>query len=67
MVQGWPEDLRMGSQPADHPMIWAVCRDGYRGVYSALGHSHETYRDPVYRQLLTNAFEWVTNNGDEGC
>lgn len=67
IVKGWPEDLRMGDNPADHAMIWAVCRDEYRGVYSALGHSHESYRDPVYRQLLKNAFEWVTEDDESSC
>ena len=67
VVDRWPEDLSMGSTPSDHPMIWAVCTPAYRGVYSALGHSHQTYRDPVYRRLLANAFKWVTAKGEPTC
>lgn len=61
VVDRWPEDLRMGASPDQHPMIWATKDDCYRGVYSAIGHGFESYRDPNYRALLTAAFDWVSD------
>ena len=60
VVDRWPEDLRMGAQPAQHPMVWAREADGYRALYSAIGHDLASYKDPVYRQLLHSAFDWVS-------
>lgn len=53
-------DLRMGPEPEDHPIIWSGEIDEGRLVYSAVGHNQTPYDDPVYAQLLTQAFEWVT-------
>ncbi len=63
VVAEWPTDLRMGEAPGDHPIVWARCEQAYRAVYSGIGHSHESYKDPVYRQMLSNAFDWVTQDG----
>ena len=60
VVDRWPEDLRMGKQPDQHPMIWAREADGYRAVYSALGHDLASYKDPAYRRLLNSVFDWVS-------
>ena len=62
IVDRWPEDLRMGASPDQHPMIWATKNDCYRGVYSAIGHGFESYRDPNYRSLLSYAFDWVSDS-----
>ncbi|MEO1575196.1 MAG: ThuA domain-containing protein [Pseudomonadota bacterium] len=59
VVDRWPEDLRMGTRPAEHPMVWARDADGYRAVYSAIGHDLASYKDPAYRQLLNSVFDWV--------
>lgn len=61
VVAEWPTDLSMGTTPGEHPMVWARCDLGFRAVYSAIGDRHESYRDPLYRKLLTNAFEWVSD------
>ena len=69
VVDRWPEDLRMGDTPDQHPMVWATKSDCYRGVYSAIGHGFESYRDPNYRALLGYAFDWVSDPNREqgGC
>ncbi|MEO9971109.1 MAG: ThuA domain-containing protein [Hyphomonadaceae bacterium] len=66
VVQTWPQDLRMGPDAADHPVIWAACDSalGYKAVYSALGHGFEAYRNPNYQTLLSNAFDWVSGPKD---
>lgn len=50
------EGLAMG---ADHPVIWINPDVPGRVVYSALGHTPESYDDPNHRRLLTNAIRWA--------
>lgn len=58
-IYGDVGDLRMGPTPQEHPVLWVGTIGQGRIVYSALGHSHETYDNTVYRDILTNAFKWV--------
>ena len=47
----------------DHPIIW--CQDlegGGRSFYSALGHTKESYSDPVHRRLLASAIAWAARH-----
>lgn len=44
----------------DHPIVW--CQElegGGRSFYSALGHTKESYSDPLYRKLLASAIAWA--------
>ena len=61
-----PEDLSMGPEPADHPVVWARCPGEGRVVYSAMGHKTDAFDDPNHQRLLLNALEWVTADGP-GC
>ncbi|MEL7023967.1 MAG: ThuA domain-containing protein [Pseudomonadota bacterium] len=67
IVSRWPTDLSMGSSVVDHPVIWAICQPKFRGFYSALGHSFETYDSVHYRRLLNNAVDWVMRADSEPC
>jgi type 1 glutamine amidotransferase len=49
------KELGMGR---DHPMIWKHCVGEGRVVYSAPGHTAETYADPKYRELVSRAIAW---------
>ncbi len=63
-------DWAMGAAPADHPIIWVGCPGAGRAFYSAIGHSDLSYDVEVYRQILSNAFDWVLKNSDPdgaGC
>ena len=65
-----PEDLRMGDQPENHPIIWARCLPaGGRIVASALGHTIESFKATEHRQLLSNAIDWTMQAGENaaGC
>ena len=69
-VYGDVSDLRMGEGAENHPIIWSRCPEKGRAVYSAIGHSDESYEDPHYRRLLENAFDWVSGKSDpdgSGC
>ncbi len=59
LVYGDREDLRMGGGPQGHPIAWARCIGKGRSFYSAIGHKHTSYDDPIYRRVLTNAVAWV--------
>lgn len=61
------EDLRMGPEPSDHPIIWAKCPGDGKIVYSALGHKVDAYENDSHKTLLKNAMAWVRAEGDEGC
>ncbi len=47
--------LKMG----DHPVIWMNPRTKGRVIYSALGHTPQSYEDPNYRRILVNAVRWT--------
>ncbi|WP_114522161.1 ThuA domain-containing protein [Altererythrobacter sp. ZODW24] len=68
-VYGDVSDLRMGGEPANHPLVWVRCVGKGRSFYSAIGHSQTSYDDPVYRKLLENALRWVRerDSASTGC
>jgi type 1 glutamine amidotransferase len=44
----------------DHPVVW--CRElegGGRSFYTALGHTKESYSDPLFRKHLASAIAWA--------
>lgn len=43
----------------DHPIVWHHDYDGGRAFYTALGHTKESYQEPVFRQHLTEAIAWT--------
>ncbi len=61
------EDLRMGPEPEDHPIIWAKCPGQGKIVYSALGHKTDAYDSLPHQNLLKNAMAWVRSEDDTGC
>ena len=44
---------------ADHPIIWCHEARGGRAFYTALGHTTESYADPLFRQHLVGALRWA--------
>ncbi|MFF0433955.1 ThuA domain-containing protein [Streptomyces sp. NPDC004327] len=52
---------RGGTLGADHPLVW--CREAVPGrgrvLFTALGHTPESYADPVFRAHLAGALRWV--------
>lgn len=61
------EDLRMGPNPSDHPIVWAKCPGQGKVVYSALGHKTDAYDSEPHTILLKNAMAWVRSEGGTGC
>ncbi len=50
-----PEKSPMGD---DHPMVWWHHVGEGRVLYSALGHTAQTYREPAFRQFVVGAVRW---------
>jgi type 1 glutamine amidotransferase len=50
-----------GTMGADHPMAWCHEYEGGRSWYTALGHTPETYRDPLFLQHLWGGIAWAAN------
>jgi type 1 glutamine amidotransferase len=43
----------------DHPITWLHEYEGGRAFYTALGHTEESYTDPLFVGMLERAVEWA--------
>lgn len=50
------QSMKMG---ADHPMAWYHDFDGGRSFYTELGHTDESYSDPLYLQHILGGIEYA--------
>ena len=49
-----------GTMGADHPIVWThPTTGGGRALYTAMGHTMESYADPLFRQHLAGAIRWA--------
>jgi len=48
-----------GKNPAYHPMAWYHEYDGGRAFYTELGHTNESYADPLYLQHLLGGIKYA--------
>jgi type 1 glutamine amidotransferase len=55
-----PSDASMG---ADHPMSWWHDYDGGRAFYTALGHTDESYSEPLFLGHLLGGVKWAAGAG----
>jgi cytochrome c len=51
-----PGSSNMGG---DHPIAWCHEYDGGRAFYTALGHTSESFADPLFMGQLAGAVSWV--------
>jgi len=59
-----PDGAAMG---ADHPIAWCHRYDGGRSVYTAMGHTSASYREPLFVSHLLGAIEMAAGRGAFGC
>lgn len=52
---------------ADHPIAWWRCAGQGRVLYSALGHTAESFTEAENVQMLTGAVEWALGLAGEAC
>ncbi|CAN5274729.1 ThuA domain-containing protein [soil metagenome] len=50
---------------SDHPLLWARTHNGARVVYSALGHSVDSYDSPEQRTIIGQAARWLVGNAEQ--
>ena len=57
-----------GGMGFDHPIAWAHAYDGGRSWYTGMGHTEESYTDPLFVQHLLGGIEWAAGaaKGDVG-
>jgi len=60
----WPASKVVGSavSPEDqkeYPLAWTSEYHGGRVFGTTLGHGNETWKDPVFQEMLTNGFKWA--------
>jgi type 1 glutamine amidotransferase len=48
-----------GRMPDDHPVVWCHDNGGGRVFYTALGHTGESFRDPLFRSHLWGGLQSV--------
>jgi type 1 glutamine amidotransferase len=46
-----------GAMGADHPIVWCQTIAGGRSWYTAMGHTKESYAEPLFRLLLLGGIE----------
>ena len=51
-----------GTMGSPHPIVWAHEFDGGRAWYTAMGHTAESYNDPLFRQHLWGGIRWAANH-----
>jgi type 1 glutamine amidotransferase len=61
----WPASQALASavSPEDqkeYPLAWVSDYGGARIFGTTLGHSNDTWNDPVFQDLLTRGFKWAT-------
>ena len=59
-----PRDAGMGP---DHPIAWCHRYDGGRSVYTAMGHTSASYREPLFVAHLLGAIEMAAGHGPFAC
>ena len=48
-----------GENGSNHPMAWYHSFDGGRAFYTELGHTEESWSDPIYLKHLLGGIEWA--------
>lgn len=48
----------------DHPVAWTHEKAGGRAFYTALGHTRESYSDPLFLEHLAGAIAWTGGKND---
>jgi len=52
-------DAAQGKMGPDHPVAWYHPYQGGRAFYTALGHTSESFSDPIFRGHLLGGIQWA--------
>jgi uncharacterized protein len=53
------DSYKGGENGANHPMAWFHLLDGGRAFYTEMGHTEESWSDPVYLKHILGGIEWA--------
>ena len=56
-----------GEMGADHPIAWCQFYGGGRAWYTALGHTRESYAEPLFLQHLLGGIQFAAGFPDRDC
>jgi len=56
-----------GEMGADHPIAWCRFYDGGRSFYTALGHTRESYAEPLFLEHLLGGIQFAAGFPDGEC
>jgi type 1 glutamine amidotransferase len=56
-----------GAMGADHPMAWCHEFEGGRSVYTALGHTTESWSEPLFLAHIRGALRWAAGLAAGDC
>jgi type 1 glutamine amidotransferase len=48
--------------PDDHPIMWCQEFEGGRSWYTGMGHTQDSYKDPLFLKMLAEGIEWACGN-----
>jgi type 1 glutamine amidotransferase len=54
-----------GTMGADHPIAWCQHYDGGRSFYTALGHTPESWNEPLFLEHVLGGVRWAAGAGDD--
>jgi type 1 glutamine amidotransferase len=54
-----PSSYKDSKMTGDHPIMWCHEFDGGRSWYTGMGHTQESYQDPVYMKMVIEGIEWA--------
>jgi type 1 glutamine amidotransferase len=55
-----------GNMKNDHPMVWYHEYDGGRAFYTALGHTNESYTEPMFLRHVLGGIQYAMGNKKAG-
>jgi uncharacterized protein len=53
-----------GTMGTGHPISWYHAYDGGRAFYTAMGHTRESYAEPLFRAHLAGAVRWAAGHNE---
>lgn len=56
-----------GAMGSDHPMAWCHAYDGGRAWYTGLGHTDQSYAEPLFRQHILGGIKWAAGLSPGDC
>lgn len=56
-----------GEMGSDHPIAWCQFYDGGRAWYTALGHTRESYTEPLFLEHLLGGIQFAAGYPDADC